>query len=250
MPQEVFMREATRHMLRNAVIATLGILLYVPVVVLADGFVVDKIYHPYVNPLEREIEFRSIIVQDDDEAIDGSQQYRLGFARAFGERVRGEFYLIGANTPSSSLSLDAYEVEVKWQLTEQGEYFADWGLLFELEAEREDDIQEFRTSGLVAKELGQWTGTLNLSAVYEWGDDISNEWESELAAQLRYRYSRFFEPAVELYSGDAFKGIGPVGVGSVRFGAGRKLRWELGVIFAVDSESPDQVWRAMLEYEF
>jgi hypothetical protein len=242
--------EFTWHSFRIYVVTAITVLLCAPVTTLADGFVVDKVYHPYVNPLEREIEFRVLVVQDGDEAVDGSQLYRLGLARAFGERVRGEFYFIGEKIPGSSLSLAAYEAEIKWQLTEQGEYFADWGLLFELEAEREQDVQEFRTSGLVAKELGLWSGTLNLSAVYEWGDDISNEWESELAIQLRYRYLRAFEPAVELYSGDAFKGLGPVAVGSARFGAGRKLRWELGLILGIDSESPDQVWREMLEYEF
>ena len=30
-------------------------------VVIADGSVIDKVYHPYVQPEEREIEFRSII---------------------------------------------------------------------------------------------------------------------------------------------------------------------------------------------
>ena len=216
----------------------------------ADGFVIDKIYHPYVNPLEREVELRALVVQDEDEAIDGSQVYRVALARAFGDRLRGEFYLIGSNTPASNLALTAYELELKWQLTEQGEYFADWGLLFELEAEREEDIQEFRSSVLMEKELGQWVGTLNLSAVYEWGDDIRNEWESQLAAQLRYRYSVKVEPAVEFYSGQDVIGLGPVALGQVRFGKGRKLRWELGVILGVDSKSPDQVWRAMLEYEF
>jgi hypothetical protein len=226
------------------------VLSIVPAIVRADGFVIDKIYHPYVNPLERELELRALVVQDEDEVIDGSQLYRLGLARAFGERVRGEFYLIGSNTPASNLALAAYELELKWQLTEQGEYFADWGLLFELEAERGEDIQEFRSSVLMEKELGQWATTLNLSAVYEWGDDIRNEWESQLAAQLRYRYAVKFEPAVEFYSGQDVMGLGPVALGQVRFGKGRKLRWELGVIFGVDSTSPDQVWRAMLEYEF
>ena len=216
----------------------------------ADGLAIDKVYHPYVNPLEREIEWRSILIQDDDPALDGSALHRLGLASAFGERLRAEFYLIGADRPGSSLALEAYELEVKWQLTEQGEYFADWGLLFELETERSEDISEFSTSVLVEKELGQWTGALNLSAVYEWGDDIGNEWESQLAAQLRYRYSRKFEPALELYSGDTAKGLGPVGLGQFRFGAGRKLLWELGVIFGLDSESPDQTYRLMLEYEF
>lgn len=233
-----------------ALLATFGLALAAITEVRADGFVVDKVYHPYVNPIEREIEFRSLYVVDDDPLVDGSQLHRLGFAHAFAERFRGEIYLIAEDTPEDSLSLAAYEFELKWQLTEQGEYFVDWGLLFEYELERDEDIQEFVSSVLVEKELGAWNATLNLSAVYEWGDDISNEWESELAAQLRYRLSRGFEPALEIYSGDAFKGLGPVGVGQIRFGQGRKLRWELGVLFGVDRESPDQVLRAMLEYEF
>jgi hypothetical protein len=225
-------------------------LLAAPVTGLADGFGIDKVYHPYVNPLEREIEFRALVLNDSNDSIDGIQSYRLGFARAFGERVRGEFYLIGADEPGGNLSLEAYELEIKWQLTEQGEYFVDWGLLFELEAERDQEIFEYRTSLLLEKELGQWTGALNLSAIYEWGDDIRNEWESQLAAQLRYRYSRSFEPAVELYSGEFVKGLGPVALGNIRFGKGRKLRWEFGIIFGLDSESPDQTYRAMLEFEF
>ena len=87
-------------------------------------------------------------------------------------------------------------------------------------------------------------------AVAAAGDDIENEWESQISSQLRYRYSRAFEPAVEYYGGDSSKGFGPVALGSVRFSGARKLRWELGVIFGLDSESPDQTYRAMLEYEF
>ena len=227
-----------------------AVLALAPLCASADGFVVDKIYHPYVNPIEREIEFRSLLIADSDPALDDSQFYRLGFARAFAERFRGEVYLIGRNLPSDNLGLSAYELELKWQLTEQGEYFADWGLLFELEGERDEDVTEFVSSVLVEKELGQWAATLNLAVVYEWGDDIENELEAELGAQLRYRYTLQFEPAIELYSGDAFKGIGPVGLGQIRFGQGRKLRWELGAIFGVASDSPDLILRGMFEYEF
>ena len=85
---------------------------------------------------------------------------------------------------------------------------------------------------------------------YERGDDIRNEWKSQLAAQLRYHYSVKFEPAVAFYSGQNIIGLGPVALGQFRFGKGRKLRWELGIIIGVDKDSPDQVWRAMLEYEF
>jgi hypothetical protein len=230
--------------------ATTVALMIVATNAVADGFVVDKVYHPYINPLEREIEYRATVIQDADATLDGTQVHRLGFAHAFAEKFRAEIYLIGADRPDEGFSLAAYELEIKWQLTEQGEYFADWGLLFELETERDEDVQEFSSGVLIEKELGQWNATVNLAAVYEWGDDISNEWESELAAQLRYRYRRAFEPAIELYSGEGFKGIGPVAVGSARLGNARKLRWEAGVILGLDSDSPEQIWRAMLEYEF
>lgn len=217
---------------------------------LADGFTVDKVYHPYVQPLEREIEWRSLFINDGDETLDGAQVHRLGVGKSFGERLFGEIYLIGVNNPGSDLDLEAWELELKWQLTEQGEFFADWGLLFEFEKENDNDSQEFGTTLLIEKELRQWTATLNLSAIYEWGDDIRNEWESQLAAQMRYRYSRLFEPAIELYSGETTKGIGPVALGDLRFARGRKLHWELGLIFGLDSDSPDQTLRALLEFEF
>jgi hypothetical protein len=233
-----------RHLL------TLAALVLVPMVSHADGFAVDKVYHPYVQPLERELEFRSILLSDDDDELNRTQLHRLGLGRSFTDRIFAEFYLIWGKESGGSLSLEAYEVELKWQLTEQGEYFADWGLLFELENERDDDIWEYSTAVLVEKEFGQWAGTVNLAAIYEWGDDIENEWESQISSQLRYRYSRAFEPAVEYYAGDSSKGFGPVALGAVRFSGARKLRWELGVIFGLDSESPDQTYRAMLEYEF
>ena len=217
----------------------------------ADGFAVDKVYHPYVQPLERELELRSLYRHSDDDEIDGGQTHRLGLGRSFTDRLFAEVYLIGEKEASGrSFALEAYEAELKWQLTEQGEYFADWGLLFELETERDDDVWEYSTAVLVEKEFGRWSGTLNLAAVYEWGDDVSNEWESQLAGQLRYRYSQAFEPAIELYSGDSDKGVGPVALGDHRFANGDKLHWEAGVIIGLDSESPDQTFRALLEYEF
>ena len=91
---------------------------------------------------------------------------------------------------------------------------------------------------------------MNLAAIYEWGDDIKNEWESLLTARLRYRYSRYFEPAVEIISAEDIKGLGPAALGAVRFSGARKLRWEIGLIFGLDNESPDQTLRAMLEFEF
>jgi hypothetical protein len=226
------------------------LILALPGLAYSDGLPTDKIYHPYVNPIEREIELRSTYLIDDDPLLDGDQLTRLGFAHALSDRLRGEVYVIGSNTAATDFKLTAYELELKWQLTEQGEYFADWGLLFELETEREENITEFVTTVLIEKQLGAFAATLNLAAAYEWGDDISDEFETELAGQLRYRYARLFEPGVELYVGQEAKGAGPVVIGEFRMGVGRKLRWEAGTIFALDSVSPDITLRGMLEYEF
>ena len=206
----------------------------------ADGLAIDKVYHPYVQQQEIEIEWRAI-------SVDGEQKHRLGVGKSLSDRFFVEGYLITSNNENS---LDAYELEAKWQLTEQGEYEYDWGVIAELEKDRYDDNWEFATGVLIEKEWGRWVGTANLWAVYEWGDTIQDELESKLALQARYRYSRYFEPALELYSGQYTRGIGPVIMGDLRFGKGRKLHWETGAIIGLDKTTPNNTWRFLTEFEF
>lgn len=217
---------------------------------MADGSTIDKIYHPYVQPQERELEFRSIIENNRDSPSGDERVYRLGYGQSFNDRWFGEVYLIGVENDDQELRLEAYELEVLWQITEQGEFFADWGMLFELEKERSEDIMEFSTALLVEKEWGRWIGTANIYGIYEFGDDIDNEFETALALQTHYRHTRAFEPAVELYIGQDTRGLGPVMLGSWPLGGARQLRWEGGVIFGLDSDTPDQTFRVLFEYEF
>ncbi len=216
----------------------------------ADGAVVDKIYSPYVEAMERELEYRVIVQSDDDDARDDVQLHLLGLGMSWTDRWFSEMYLIGKRTNGNDLTVDAFELETKWQITEQGEYWADWGLLFELEAENNSDVWEYGTTLLISKEWGRWVSTANLGLIYEWGSDIVNEWETALSIQARYRLTRSFEPALEFYSGQDTIAIGPAFVGSFRLGGRKKLRWETGVIFGLDSISPDITVRGMLEFEF
>lgn len=217
----------------------------------ADGSAIDKVYHPYVEQLEWELEWR--LTHADENPLTGEereQTHRLGLGRAVSEFVFVEGYLIGENSADESLDLEAYEVEVLWQVSEQGEYFLDYGLLFELEKEHNVDIWEYATVLLLEKEFGRFSGTANLGVIYEWGDDISNEWETALALQARYRYSPRFEPALELYAGEDSLGAGPVLTGLEKLGTMKALRWEAGVILGMDSDTADYTLRAVLEYEF
>lgn len=218
---------------------------------LADGNVVDKVYHPYVQPLETEVEWRAILQQDDDrDALDDAYLHRLGIGRALSDRWFAELYIIGAGDEDSSLQVEGWEAEAKWQLTEQGQYSADWGLLFELEKERSHDAWEHATTLIAASEWRRWVGTANLALIYEWGDAINDELETELRAQWRYRWMPAIEPAIEFYAAETNRGIGPVLRGTQRLAVMNQLTWEVGVIAGITDESPDATLRMLLEYEF
>ena len=100
------------------------------------------------------------------------------------------------------------------------------------------------------KQWGNWVGAANLSLVYEWGSEVDNELETAAALQAKYRLSRHFEPAIELYAGQDSHAIGPVALGDLRLGPGKKLHWETGVLFGVDDKTPDTTLRFLTEFEF
>ncbi|WP_226648278.1 hypothetical protein [Microbulbifer variabilis] len=212
---------------------------------------IDKVYNPYVQPLETEIEWRALAMPEDKQNnLDSLQLHRLGLGHSFSERWFGEAYLIGERYEGEGFDIESMELEVKRQLTEQGEYAADWGLLFELEKELSVNKWEAATALIAARESGRWVGTANLFAIYEWGDDIDNEFETQLRLQGRYRFAEAFEPALELYAGQDTVGIGPMASGVQRLTGARQLYWEFGLIFGITDESPDQSFRLLLEYEF
>lgn len=240
------MNYSTRHMF-----ATLIALCLLPASgAVADGIVVDKIYHPYVEPMEQELEWR-MVWQDSQPGRDDRQLLqRFAYGRAFAERWFGEAYVVTEQSARSSQEVEAVELEVLHQLTEQGEYWADWGMVVELEKYIGADIWELGTGILAEKELGQWSVTGNLMVSQEWGSDIKDELESRLGLQARYRYSRGFEPALEFHSGEDTRALGPAMMGAINLGIRRNLRWQLGLLFGLDHDSPNQTVRAGVEYEF
>ncbi|MFT4863700.1 MAG: hypothetical protein ACI95C_002934 [Pseudohongiellaceae bacterium] len=217
---------------------------------LADGTVIDKTYHPYVDALEFEIEFRSLYQNQETSLANPQQLHQLSIGKSFGEKWFAEAYLVGQKQHRGGFDLDAIELELKLQLTEQGEYAVDWGLLFEYENVIDADAQEFTVALLAEREFGRWSATTNLLLIQEWGDDIKDEFETALSFQTRYRYSRAFEPAVELYAGQGTLGIGPVFLGSMKLGVRKSIIWEAGLILGMDNQTPDQTFRFLLEYEF
>ena len=217
---------------------------------LADGIVIDKIYHPYVQPLEQELEIRLLQQNNQSGIADNTRMYRLAYGRSLSDRLFIEAYLVGQRSSSESLDLQSIEMEIKWQLTEQGEYWADWGVLAELSKGIGNNIYEASIGLIAEKEFGHWSGTTNFIIEQEWGSGIDDELESVFSLQTRYRYSQTLEPGIEFYAGQNSIGVGPVLMGQAKLAGPKNLKWEAGVIFGLDSKSPDTSVRLLFEYEF
>tara|TARA_R110002167_G_scaffold54498_2_gene155302 strand:+ start:2095 stop:2814 length:720 start_codon:yes stop_codon:yes gene_type:complete len=228
-------------------IISISLVIVISHVVVADGVVVDKVYHPYVLPNEREFEWRMLSHQND---AGNSLAQRLAYGQSLTEYIMVEVYVVGERDRSGDFGLSAYEVETRWMLTEQGEYWADWGMLLEVEKEHKRDIWEVTTGILFEKEFGRNSLALNAFLIYEMGSDIQSEFEREFRLQYRYRWLPQVQPAIEVYIGEDYTGIGPAFMGIQRFEGQKQLKWEAGFITGLNGDSKDHILRVAIEYEF
>ncbi|XQW86248.1 hypothetical protein ACOYR1_05845 [Thalassotalea piscium] len=215
--------------------------------VYADGLVVDKVYHPYVLANEQEIEWRLMSSQTDKYNRLG---HRLGLGQSLTDTFAVEIFLVGHREDNFDFGLSAYEIEGRWMLTEQGQYWADWGMLFEVEKKYQTNDWEVTTGLIAEKEFGKASLTLNFFIVQEWGDNVPTEMETEFRLKYRYRFLPEVQPAIEVYSGEDFFGLGPAFMGIHRFDGKKQLKWELGFISEVSHSGKDHTLRLAVEYEF
>lgn len=211
---------------------------------------VSKVYGPYVQAMEREIELRTIFQTDASAVEDNVLRQRVSYGFSLNERVFAEAYLIGVRLPDQSFDLEAYEIEAKIQLTEQGQYNTDWGVIFEYERQISESIAELASVLVASRQWGDWVGTLNVGLEYEFGSNITDEIDRFAFAQWRYRYREAFEPGIEFYADEFTRGIGPVLTGVIRGNGKNKWHWEAGFIAPLNDTTPDQTFRFLLEWEF
>ncbi|MFT6593378.1 MAG: hypothetical protein ACJAU3_001445, partial [Zhongshania sp.] len=131
----------------------------------ADGLSVDKIYAPYVNSLEKELEYRLSKAEGGLQAPDGFIIQRFGFGAALNDRIALEAYF-SAQGQDDADRLSGYELEARWQITEQGEYAVDWGAIVEYEHSRDSNVEEFAGKIVALKEWGAYVATANASLIY------------------------------------------------------------------------------------
>ena len=207
---------------------------------------VDKVYDPYVDEGEIEIEARGVHKFDDE----NEHKVKLGVGYGINSFWFVEGYAIFEKEGDENADIEEVELENKFQLTEQGEYWIDLGLLTELEKKLEDNVWEFKIGPLFQKQIKNWVATANFLLEKKFGSD-NTDGRVELlgSVQLKYRLSPYFEPAVEYYGERETHAIGPVLLGKNHWGK-TPVQWELGVLKGLNEETSDINFRWLLELEF
>lgn len=232
--------------MRNGLPATAcGVLL---LLAFGAGATTTGVYHPYVNEREREFEYGLVWRGLGEENL-SLQRASLGYS--WTDRLATELYLLSEFPSHGGGRARAYELEVRWQVTEQGEYSSDWGLLLEAEVGKGRARHEVAAGVLWEKELGhRWVAAANAMLEYEFGSDIDDEFETGFRGQLRYLHRAVLEPAVEIYLDDEDYAAGPALQGAWRLAAGKQMRWEFGVLWGIGNHTPPRSARVALEFEF
>ncbi|MBI1213093.1 MAG: hypothetical protein GC190_16640 [Alphaproteobacteria bacterium] len=221
----------------------------------------DKIYTPYVEYRELEIEYRGTRTFDGDSALDNGQSHKLAIGYGFTEYWASEVYAQWKRDPGGETAFDAFEWENKFQITEPGEYWADFGALVEWEHNDPHDPDEVEVRLLFNKDISKFSNTLNLTFVKELGDNSAPGVSFEYGARVSYRLDQMFEPAVEAFgemgeigSFPAFDRqshqIGPAILGTVPIpGGATKLKYNVGYFVGVSDDAPQGEFKLELEFE-
>ena len=218
------------------------------------------VYSPVVEEGELAVELRGHHDFDARDERDGAQQFKLDLEYTPSAIWRTE--LLGEWEKEPGGSLEATEVawENIFQLTPQGKYWMDFGVLAEYAHSLEDDGDDALELGLLGeKQFSRTVLTANLLFEREFDDGASTG--MEYAARYRWRVSESFEPGIELYGefgdwgdngslDDHEHQLGPSMLGRIHAGGHAAFRYEAALLLGLTGDSPDSTLRLQLEYEF
>lgn len=210
-----------------------------------------KIYSPRVEYGETELELRTEVTNNTQNKSDENKtQTKLEIGRGFTphwmSELVAEFEQTNGSTKASSL-----EWENIFQLTEPGEYPIDLGIILETEkALISGEPNEVVAGLLLEKELNNFTATANINVEKQFGDNHATDIAKVFNGRLLWRYQSTLQPALETFLEKEKKQAGPMIYGVLNLANHKKLKYNAGVLLGLNNDSPDQVWRVNLEYEF
>jgi high-affinity iron transporter len=222
-----------------------------------------QVYSPNVVKGEKEFELRGFKswgthpVAGTESAL---KTIRLAMGYSPTEFWATELYINYAQNPDQSLKIEEFEWENRFQLTPQGEYWVDMGLLTELEIPRySHDPYAFKIGPTFSKDINRFTIQLNLLAAHQYGKNAASGVELSYRSRLQYRYKRVFSPLIEAYGQPAGK-IGQWGQpkqqmgggfsGQTHMGRGENFKYSAVLLWGLSQAAADTTGVVRLEYEF
>lgn len=240
-----------------AVLGFVGAVAGVPASAQAGDY---QVYSPNVVKGEKEVELRGFNSWGTNKhsGADKAARFAVGYSPT--DYWATELYVGAEREPGESLKVEEYEWENRFQLTPQGKYWADMGLLSEVEIPRfSHDPYEVKVGPTFAKDFGRFTAQLNLVAAHQYGTNAEPGVELSYRSRLQYRYKRLISPIIEAYGQPVGK-IGAWGrprhqigggvTGQLVLGGGKNLRYSAVVLVGASNSAADTTGVVRLEYEF
>ena len=221
-----------------------------------------KVYSPYVEHGEWELEFRGNRSVDDDPGKDDGRSflYEIGYSPL--ARWHTAVFLEAEGEPGESNSLTEIAWENIVQLTEPGQYWLDVGAYVEYAKGLDrDDEHKLEWKILLEKDFGKFVTTVNPAFEQAFADGPTDGVEFGYAWGTYYRLMAAFEPGFEAYGemgevadikdGDEQEHfIGPVARGTFLLGGTHKLKYNVGYLVGLTEDAPDGAAKFELEYEW
>lgn len=215
------------------------------------------VYSPLVVQGQSELETYGFNSQDPSSSLNGTMGYNLSIAHAVTSWWKPELYIGEFNRdPGNPMHLSGYEFENTFQLTEQGEYWADLGLVASYGYSTQagtPDVAEF--GPLLEKISGHIDQRLNLIWEKPLGSYASGSYAFRSAYSIGYNINlgrSTLTPGLEAYyrPEDHAHQIGPVLSGEWRTSHGSELEYSFGMVYGINPGAPEKTWLWRLEYEF
>jgi hypothetical protein len=244
--------------------ATLGTLVLAIVVAPLPAAAEFRVRQPTVVPGEVAIEHNGSYAFDPSPRKNDEQSYTLEL-----EFAATNFWLMEIEGeagrdpgPDNHTRFTALTWENTFQLTEPGEYWADFGFFAEYSRALPNIGADSITFGpIIRKAIGPTINTLNFFIAKEVGAHAAGQAQVNFAWQTRFTLNPLIEPGIEIFSQPGPLGqfnslsqqdhrAGPVLYGTLRNIGPGKINYQLGYLFGLTSATPQGTVKWLLEYEF
>lgn len=216
-----------------------------------DDFIV---YSPYVTQGQSEIEFRGHQQFDADPALGDERAYLISVAHTFNDWWKPEIYVSSyEREPGAPNRLQGYEFENTFQLTTQGEYWADLGFIasygYDIEP-HQPGVLEF--GPLFEKHLGRVDQRLNFIWEKQLGSGAGRRYEFRGSYAASYQFDLKLALGLEAYyrPADDARQLGPSINGEFVTAKGDEFEYSVAYLFGLNKGAPNRTLALRLEYDF